>query len=218
MQGRLFSVRSPYGPAKGTIEAVRLLSRLSPARLDETLLRQHKIAPRNEYKVVGALRFLGLIDQEGHPTSLADRLKARGATYSLNLQEVIRSAYGTLWQRLNLQEANREEIYNYFVTQEGLGAEMASKAVRFLVDICQLAEMPLNPGLKVRPGRVAAGSVQRSPAPAAGGREPAPASMAPTSAPGLVLALSPETARLTEDELTDLFRRLRRAWHRSEGR
>ncbi len=218
MQGRLFAVRAPYGPAKGTIEAVRLLSRLSPTRLDEAFLRQHNIAPRNEYKVVGALRFLGLIDQDGRPTSLADRLKARGPTYSLNLQEVIRSAYGTLWQRLNPQEASREEIYNYFVTHEGLGAEMASKAVRFFVDICHLAEMPLSPGLKLRPGRVPAGSAPSGSPQPAGAREPSRGLAAPGSGPGLVVALSPETARLSEEELTDLFRRLRRAWQRSEAK
>src|SRR5262245_29355248 len=78
----------PYGPARGMLEGLRLLQRTSPNVVDQELLRSQGIARGNEYKVVGALRYLGLIDEDGRPTDRARLLKARGPLLTLNLQQI----------------------------------------------------------------------------------------------------------------------------------
>ena len=133
----------PYGPTRGTLQALQLLRRTTPARIDSDFLRVSKIAPGNEYKVVGALRFLGLIDEEGRPTESSRMLKTKGATYTLALQDIVRNAYSGVFQGLRPNEITRDAIYNYFVTDGGLGAEMATKATRFLIRLCRLAEIEI---------------------------------------------------------------------------
>ena len=138
----------PYGPAKGMIQGLELLQRSNPARVDEALLRVHGIAPHNEYKVVGALRYLGVIDEHGVPTAKSRLLKTRGAAFKLHLQDIIRTAYADLFASIPAGEATREKIYNYFVTEVGLAGEMATKASRFFIEICRLAEINLGPATK----------------------------------------------------------------------
>ena len=72
--------------ARGMLQALNLLRRTTPSRIDSDFLRINKIAPGNEYKVVGALRFLGLIDEDGKPTEGSRLLKTKGTTYTQALQ------------------------------------------------------------------------------------------------------------------------------------
>lgn len=204
----------PYGPVKGMIQGVELLRRASPAVVNEDLLQQHRIAPGNEYKALGALRFLGLIDETGQLTDRARLLKTRGATFTLNLQQIIRDAYGELFDRLDPRTASRDDVHNYFVTEVGLGAEMATKATRFLLELCKLAELTIAAGpAATNPSSMRAGAAPNQ-APSGQTTASAPSFGLPVvfgMLPPIVLALTPETARLSEDELTDLLRRVQRA-------
>lgn len=215
-RGERGPVPPPYGPTQGTIQALQLLQKQSPGRVDETFLRSQGIAPRNEYKVVGALRFLGLIDAEGRPTERAHLLKTRGATFTLNLQEIVREAYGDLFREVRPREATQEAVYNHFVARARLGGEMATKATRFFRKLCQWAGMPLPEEPPVRRGGVRNASGPKAPARSKSSRA-APRGVAEAS-PGLMgdsfpfmLAITPETARLAEEELVELFRKIRRA-------
>ncbi len=206
----------PYGPTKGTIQALQMLRRTTPARIDSDLLRVSKVAPGNEYKVVGALRFLGLIDDEGRPTDNSRLLKTKGATYTLALQDIVRSAYSGVFRTLRHDELTRDGIYNYFVTDGGLGSEMATKATRFLLKLCRLAEIDIAP--------------DQRPASSSGNRRKARAQRAAhsqmqneTTVPQgensgfpFVFTLSPEMAKLDVDQLTEFFRKMRTAFEQSQ--
>ncbi|MBI2863626.1 MAG: DUF5343 domain-containing protein [Chloroflexi bacterium] len=212
----------PYGPVKGMVEGLQLLQRASPSVVDEALLRSNNVAPNNEYKVVGALRYLALIDDEGKPTEKSRLLKTRGATYMLNLQELVRQAYGDLFKRISLRDASRDLIYNYFVTEAKMGSEMAAKATRFFIELCRLAGFdtssdlqggrpPKASGLKTAQLKAKRAAPRRE----AGVAEPrAPVAPAATSLP-LMLAVTPEMAKMEEDDLEQLFRRMLRAWRRA---
>ena len=123
-QSRPRPLPPPYGPATGMMQGIALLRRTAPARVDTDFLRSHGVAPGNEYKVVGALRFLGIIDEKGHPTDRSRLLKTRGAAATLALQDIVRGAYRGLFSRFSPREATRDAIHNYFITELGLGAEM----------------------------------------------------------------------------------------------
>jgi hypothetical protein len=133
----------PYGPTRGMLQALQLMRKSTPPRVDGSLLRLHKIAPGNEYKVVGALKFLGIIDDEGRPTEKSHLLKTKGPTFTSALGNIVRSAYKNLFHRLNGVVYTAEDIYNYFIAEEDLTPEMATKTTRFFVQLCQLAEIDL---------------------------------------------------------------------------
>jgi hypothetical protein len=207
----------PYGPTRGTLQSLQLLRRTTPPRIDSDFLRVNKIAPGNEYKVVGALKFLGLIDDEGRPSDSSRLLKTKGATYTLALQDIVRNAYSGVFRGLKPNELTRDAIYNYFVTGGGLGAEMATKATRFLIRLCRLAEIEIAPD-----------TAQPAPRGRRRTRSPRPVYRSPQAEPSapdngqavfssvpFVLALTRETAEMDVDELTNLFRKLRIALDQS---
>ncbi len=207
----------PYGPTRGTLQSLQLLRRTTPSRIDSDFLRVNKIAPGNEYKVVGALRFLGLIDDDGRPTDSSRLLKTKGATYTLALQDIVRNAYSGVFHGLRPKEITRDGIYNYFVTEGGLGAEMATKATRFLIRLCRLAEIEIapdaaQPTLRGKRRTRSQRQVYRH-----SQTELAPGDDGQTIFPPLPvgLALTPETAQMDIDQLVDLFRKLRTALEQS---
>ncbi|MBI2305406.1 MAG: DUF5343 domain-containing protein [Chloroflexi bacterium] len=207
----------PYGPAQGVIAGLQLLQRLTPSRVDEGLLRAHGVAPGNEYKVVEALHFLGLIDEEGRPTDGSLSLKTRGPTYILALQDILRQAYNDLFRGLNLKEASREAVYNYFVTQERLGAEMATKATRCFLALCHLGQVELSSGLLEVGSRRGTRRGKTPPTPQPRQKKDAvhlsPIPPAPPSP--FILAITPEMAEMDEERLTAFLKRLRRALNRA---
>jgi hypothetical protein len=206
------------------IEGLQLIQRLSPTKIDENLLRTNRVAPGNEYKVVGALKFLGLIDEAGRLTQKSQLLKTRGATYTLALQEVIRTAYKDLFIHLPPEEATREQLYNYFITRTGIGREMAIKTTRFFVALCRLAEIPLPAGSSraKRQGTTSTTSTggrrkRTTPAkkqPQTSRTQPAPLLTWLGTPFPLVLAITPETAELGEEQLVAFLRKMKAALRR----
>lgn len=202
----------PYGPTSGMIQALQLMRKTTPQRVDSDFLRSNRIAPGNEYKVVGALKFLGVLDADGHPTEKSRLLKTRGATYTLALQEIVRSAYRGLFSSLRGKDATRENIYNYFVTEGELGAEMAAKATRFFIQLCRLAAIEIAPEVQAARGE----RKRRSPRPRKK-PPPRPATQPRAAEPvfPLVFALTPEMADMDQEKLTELFRKMRTAFRES---
>jgi hypothetical protein len=160
------------------------MRRATPAKVDGDFLRANRIAPGNEYKVVGALRFLGLINEDGRPTEKSRLLKTMGTTFTSALQEIIRSAYSGLFQHLD---------------------EMAAKASRFFITLCHMAQIELTPTVAPHPvGRKTGGDSPHQ------GKSEAQARGNSATLP-LFLALTPEVAEMDVEHLTELFRKLRLA-------
>ena len=204
----------PYGPAKGMLQGLQLLQRVDPTRVDEPFLRTHQVAPNNEYKVIGALEYLGLIDELGRPTEKSRLLKTRGGAFVLNLQTIVRDAYASLFRAVDLKQATREDIYNYFVTHEKLGAEMATKATRFFTQICRFADIELPNVIPPRRGRPRGTESAQSRRPA-GARSRNGAAPAALGTSPFLLVITPEVAALDEDRLTALFEKIGNALRRA---
>ncbi|HEX2171027.1 MAG TPA: DUF5343 domain-containing protein [Dehalococcoidia bacterium] len=207
----------PYGPAKGMLQGLQLLQMRDPHRVDEGLLRSQQIAPNNEYKVIGALWFLGLIDELGRPTEKSRLLKTRGGAFVLNLQRIVREGYAELFRELNAKQATREDIYNYFVTHYGLGSEMATKATRFFTQICRFAEIDLPNVIPSRRGYSPAGAPEKQRSPR---RPKEKRGQVNGVAPALIntpfqLLITPEIAAYDEEELTALFEKISKALRRA---
>ena len=214
----------PYGPTRGMLQVLQLMRKSTPPKIDGKFLRLNKIAPGNEYKVVGALKFLGIIDDDGRPTQKGRTLKAKGTAFTSALQNIIRAAYKNLFQHLNGGRYTMEDIYNYFITQENLGIEMATKTTRFFIQLCHLAEIDLGFAATERnspKGR--SNGRRRSSEHRVPSTEVSPTSKrkTPLVCPmieagnlnhiSLVLALTPETVSLDSEQLAEFLKKLRTA-------
>ncbi|MBM2826251.1 MAG: hypothetical protein HW403_315 [Dehalococcoidia bacterium] len=219
-------VLPPYGPTRGMIQGLLLLQKGSVSRIDEALLRTSGIAPGNEYKVVGALRYLGLVDELGRPTEASRGFKTRGPAYTLALQESIRKAYSAIFSGLDLRQAAKEDVYNYFVMEMNMGPEMAAKAARFFVELCRVAELELSPALQTSGRRGRPTSALRKRRSNKEKTAPlmvatlSPTSSTATSAPSylpIVLTVTPETVSMGEDELALQYKKMLTAFQRAQA-
>ena len=209
----------PYGPTEGMLQGIELMHRLSPTKVDAKLLKNNGVAPNNEYKVVGALKYLNIIGEDGKPTAKSRLLKTRGPSYLLALQDIVKTAYHDLFEQVDMKSATKNQIHNYFVTDLGLGVEMAAKASRFLISLCQQAGLTINNDLIT--SKEAAATDRRNAAPTAKKRVTArkreTSAESPTFdlSPTFVLAITPETADMELNELTALFKKIRQAMRRA---
>jgi hypothetical protein len=181
----------------------------TPPKVDGNFLRLYKIAPGNEYKVVGALKFLGIIDDEERPTEKSRLLKTKGPAFTSALRDIIRSAYKSLFQHLNRGAYTAEDIYNYFITEENLTPEMATKTTRFFIQLCQLAEIDL--GLAAAERIKGRSNGQRK----QGKGQYSQISVCPVTQNSnhipLVVALTPEMASMDSEQLAEFLKKLKTA-------
>ncbi len=203
----------PYGPTRGMLQALHLMRKSTPSKVDGNLLRLKQIAPGNEYKVVGALKFLGIIDDEGRPTEKSRLLKTKGDTFTSALGTIIRGAYKNLFQALNGGGYSVEDIYNHFISEEYLTPEMATKTTRFFVQLCQLAG--INLGLaspESKSHKIASNGHRKQGKGQLSSMEMCP--MIDTGSPTqitLILALTPEMASMDTEQLAGFFKKLKTA-------
>ncbi len=156
---RPFKNLPPYGPVEGTIAGLNLLQRGNVTRVDEDLLAREGIAPGNEYKVVGALRFLGLVDESGTVTEKALVLRSRGSAFQLGLQEILKTAYAPLFTERG-PVTSFEEVHNRLVRHYRMGKESGAKAARLFLALARYAGLIVDeetaaaarPGRRARPG------------------------------------------------------------------
>jgi hypothetical protein len=195
-----------------------------PLQVDKSLLIDWGIATGNESGVLTTLRGLGIIDAEGRPSELYREMRLSQPRRVAAFRRAAEHAYPGLTSAGEKLDEN--QLYDYFVEERGLTGQMVDKAIRFyrqLVDALgrDLAPLEAEPaqraGASSRPTANRPASVTAPPA-----RQiralPVPA-VATTPRPealqlSLVVQVSPNA---TEEELTNLFLRLRRAWHRSQA-
>ncbi|MBT3362940.1 MAG: DUF5343 domain-containing protein [Chloroflexi bacterium] len=210
-------VPPPYGPTGGMLAGIELMHRLSPAKVDARLLKNNSVAPGNEYKVVGALRYLGIIDEDGKPTTKSRLLKTRGPSYVLALQDIVKTAYTDIFDEIDIKQASRDQIHNCFITELGLGIEMATKASRFFISLCQQANIQINPALVSSKEPGAANRLKQDRIPRKRRTEKTSPEGAPLDpSPTFALSITPETADMSLEELIVLFRKIRLAIRRSQ--
>lgn len=94
------STSYPYTASGGPIVAIiQQLRRSFPALVDASTLKKLAIAPKNESYVLGVLRFLGILDQEGKKDEKASKafLHPQEAAFQKAFSELVQTAYKELF-------------------------------------------------------------------------------------------------------------------------
>jgi hypothetical protein len=144
---------APYVPFKTFLAALESLEKGLPGQVDRSLWPSYSGAIQGQ--LLGALRFLGLIDEAHAPTpelaDLATRPEARRAL----LRKLLERSYSTL-AGIDLSRASPRQ-FEEAMRQYGLTGATHRKSVSFFLQAAQYAGLPLSPLLKQRTRTAAAG-------------------------------------------------------------
>ena len=100
------------------------------------LLKKMGIATNNEGKITGALKFLGITDNSGVPTTEFDELKKN---YQATLNRLVQTAYKELFDTFTPEMITRSRLMSFF-GEPHQGAERRS---RLFIWLCKEAGIEL---------------------------------------------------------------------------
>lgn len=137
--------KAPYVSAAALsqfFDHIRYVS--TPKKVDTGLLLDYGVAKGNVFSMMSALKFLGLVDNEGKPTPAFGALQVMGDEFVSNLREVVNTAYADLFARLDVSRDSREHIRNYF--SRNYSPSQSNKATILFLDLCKEADIPVAAG------------------------------------------------------------------------
>lgn len=118
-----------------------------PARIDRSVMKT--LSGANQSWLMGALRYLKLISDDGVPT---DRLRqlvgSEGADHQKRLQEVAKAAYAFLFREgFHLQTATPRQLDEAFA-KAGPTGDTVRRCVTFFVALAKDGGLPLSPHIE----------------------------------------------------------------------
>jgi hypothetical protein len=128
--------RAPYAPISALAKFFdRIRDRQIPDRVDHNYLRKLSVAHNNEYSLLSALKFLGVLDDHGAPT-VAYRNLQTTAAFKDTLWRLVTLAYKPVFD-VGAETLSLEEQVNFFRVSSS--ASQAKNAARFFRAVCDLA-------------------------------------------------------------------------------
>jgi hypothetical protein len=134
--------KAPYISIKALMDFLDHIRYVStPKKVDAGLLEDYGVSKGNIFALLSALKFLGLVDDQGSPTPAFSTLQTMGEEFQGNLHEVIQNAYGDLFARLDVNRDSREHIRNYFA--RNFSVSQSERATSLFLDLCREAGIPV---------------------------------------------------------------------------
>lgn len=128
--------RAPYAPISALerfFEKIR--DRAVPDHVDQRFLQRLNVASNNEYSLLSALKFLGIVDDRGRPTTAYRQLQATGG-FRETLRHLVNTAYRPVFEE-GIERSSLEDLVNYFRVSSS--PSQAKNAARFFLAVCRLA-------------------------------------------------------------------------------
>lgn len=211
------SPKPPYVSWETFQRVLNRINRRTPCRLDMPVLEEWEVSEATSKKVLPALRFLGLINDEGEPNKeVWNAITQSPEKYKAAMAKITRTAYGGLFERLrNVEQASLDELSDAFGEFYHVAKTSRQAVVAFFVGMAAEGgiELAATAGSQPKRKQVAATRPQ--------GRQPGRAGLttAKTHRPGTPTpALAPflvaiqVTGAETEDELEERFERVRKVY------
>lgn len=128
--------KAPYAPVSALEEFFDKIKNVSvPARVDQRFLQKLNIAANNEWSLLSALKFLGVIDQQGVPTPAYRRLLSKDQ-FEDTLRHLVESAYASVLEMGGLG-MSMDDLANYF--RVASSPSQAKNAARFFRAVARMA-------------------------------------------------------------------------------
>jgi len=133
-----------YKTFKNTIESLRVSG--LPNRVDRSLFPGLSGAAQSF--LLGSFKFLGLIDNDGAPTSILKELCTDKPNEKTILAKIVKEKYSFIFGgKFNFNSATDAQLTEEF-KEQGLNGSTIIKAISFLTSVCESAGIPTSPHLK----------------------------------------------------------------------
>jgi hypothetical protein len=140
----------PYAPPSNVVAVLqRLRSRNLPERINAEFLSDAGIPDGTVGRTLFALRFLGLIDGDSPSTALREIASSTDEDYQRILSELIRHAYGEVFDVLDPARDDQARLVNFF--RRYTPASQRERMVVFFLGVCREAGIPTMETLRRRP-------------------------------------------------------------------
>jgi hypothetical protein len=128
--------KAPYAPVSAFEEFLDRIPNVSvPSRIDQGFLKKLNIARGNEWALLSALKFLGIIDPQGRPSAGYRRLVSTD-TRQEALRHLVDTAYAPLFD-LGGTGMSNEDLVNFF--RVASSPSQAKNAARFFRAVAAMA-------------------------------------------------------------------------------
>lgn len=128
--------RAPYAPISALERFFeRIRDRSVPDHVDHKFLQKLNVASNNEYSLLSALKFLGVLDDRGRPTH-SYRLLQSTDRFQDTLAHLVETAYSPVFD-VGAQDWPFDDQVNFF--RRTSSASQAKNAARFFQAVCRLA-------------------------------------------------------------------------------
>lgn len=130
--------RAPYAPISALREFFSRIKNVGvPGVVDRKFIQKLNVASNNEWALLSALKFLGVIDERGEPTSAYRQLQSD--RFEETLRHLVETAYAPLLDMGGLA-MSVDDLENYFrVTSSPSQAKNAARFFRELVRLSGLS-------------------------------------------------------------------------------
>lgn len=142
--------KPPYPSTGQADELLDIFRRVSPKKIDSKFVAENKIATApNASSVVNFAKWLGITDEEGNvKDEVANKLRLVGEERTKFIAELIKTAYKEVFTGVNLQEASRDDLVNFFIHNYNYGIAPAKNASILLLHLCDKYGIPVAEELK----------------------------------------------------------------------
>ncbi|KRR14598.1 hypothetical protein CQ12_10725 [Bradyrhizobium jicamae] len=138
----------PYVPSPEKV--IALLKKIEgmgiPQKFTNKTLKSLGFTSSNDQRLLGVIKFIGLVDQSGGPAPLWSEYR-RGPKTAL--AKAVRAAYSDLFQHFpNANERDAEALRTYFAASSSLGSVAVGQMVSTFKALCQLGDFSTSDGFE----------------------------------------------------------------------
>ncbi len=117
---------------------------LNTPQITKEFVGANVVGSGHQSKVLVALRFLGLIDEDGNVTSRLRALRVVGPEFTTNLAIVVQQAYSGLLGIVVVKSASFNSLVNFLMQRYSMNRVQAISAGRFFLHLASRAGMELS--------------------------------------------------------------------------
>jgi hypothetical protein len=130
-----------YVPFKTFLAAIEGFERHMPAQIDSSVWPTYSGAMKSQ--LLGSFKFLGLIDEHGHPTNALKSLVEDKANRKATIRKILEASYKPL-VNAGLQHMT-PRMFDDLMSAYGMTGATHKKVLSFFIKAAKFSELPMSP-------------------------------------------------------------------------